>query len=315
MKNKINLKSIIKLAGNIIVIAALVFVIKKFADMDVDFTQLSSPNVLASLGLGVLFQTLLIITASFPWLVFTQSLSGTKIPYSSAMPVYTKSNIYKYLPGNVFQYVGRNQLAADMKISHVDVACATILDVLFCVFWTAVISVIFLGGAIAELLEKYGRNILIVGAAGIAAVIVLVVLVRFKFRDKFMEYISRYSKALAPENRFKLFQGIIYYFVHNAFSAVMYFICLRLIAGDSAEPSELIALTGAFLFAWIIGFVTPGAPGGIGIRESVMIFVSGDKYQDKVLLFVLVMRIASIIADVAAFLIGRIYLKIKTDRV
>ena len=62
------------------------------------------------------------------------------------------------------------------------------------------------------------------------------------------------------------------------------------------------------MFAWIIGFVTPGAPGGIGIREGVMIFVSGDSFADKVIFFALAMRIASTAADVIAFLIGKIYL-------
>ena len=63
------------------------------------------------------------------------------------MPVFTRSNLYKYVPGNVFQYVGRNKLAEDAQVSHVDVACATVLDVLGCVISTGIISVILLGSA------------------------------------------------------------------------------------------------------------------------------------------------------------------------
>lgn len=314
MKNKISIKSLVKLAGNLVVILALVFLVKKFMDMDVDFSQLASGNIASSFILSTVIQALLIVMACFPWLVFTQSLSGKKIPYSSAMPVYTRSNIYKYLPGNVFQYVGRNQLASDMNISHVDVACATVLDVFFCVLWTGVISVILLGTAITALLEKYGRNILIIVAVGVVAVIMLAVIVRLKFMDKVKGYLSRYSKAFEKENRGKLIQGVVYYLVHNSISALMYFLCLALVFGDSATASELVSLTGAFLFAWIIGFVTPGAPGGIGVRESVMIFVCGEKHEEKVLLFVLVMRIASVVADLTAFLIGHVYLKIKSKK-
>ena len=125
-----------------------------------------SPNVGAALIVSLIVQALLILAACFPWLVFTQSLSGVKIPYRRAMPVYTRSNLYKYLPGNVFQYVGRNQLAADVQISHVDVACATVLDVLFCVFWTCVISVLLLGGRILGLLQQYGGRFLLLGGVG-----------------------------------------------------------------------------------------------------------------------------------------------------
>ncbi|MCR4795885.1 MAG: lysylphosphatidylglycerol synthase domain-containing protein [Ruminococcus sp.] len=300
------MKKIIKIIGNIVMIAALAFVVKKLLDMDISLSQFRDIKVISALVLCLLITAVIIIFSCYPWLVFTRSLSGRKIPFSTAMPVYTQSNLYKYLPGNVFQYVGRNQLAADMDISHVDVACATVLDVLFCVFWTAVISVVMLGGQIAELMAKYGRNLLIVGAVGILLVILLILAVRLKFRDKFKAYISRYSKAFAKGNRPMLLRGAFYYLLQNSVSAAMYFVCLSLIV-PQAKTGELIALTGAFMFAWIIGFVTPGAPGGIGIREGVMLFVCGDKFADRIVLFVLVMRIASIGADVAAFIIGKIF--------
>lgn len=308
-----NFKKIIKTAGNIIMIAALAFVVKKLLDMDISLSQFKSGRVISSFVIGCIVQTVIIIFSCIPWLVFTQSLSGRKIPFSAAMPVYTQSNIYKYLPGNVFQYVGRNKLAADMNISHVDVACATVLDILFCVFWTGIISVILLGSKIAELMGKYGRNLLIVGAAGVVLMIVMVLLVRFKFCEKLASYISRYSKAFEKDNRPTLMKGIFYYLLQNAVSAVMYFTCLMLIVGSEASFKELVTLTGAFMFAWIIGFVTPGAPGGIGIREGVMLFVCGNSFSDKIVLYVLVMRISSVFADVAAFAVGKIYAGKKVD--
>lgn len=303
------MKKIAKIAGNLLMIAAIAFLIKKIIDMDADLSQLGSPAAIGAFGVNLAVQTMLIIVGCIPWLVFTRSLSGRKIPFSAAMPVYTKSNLYKYLPGNVFQYVGRNKLAFDMNISHVDVACATILDVLFCVFWTGVIAAMLLGGRIAGLLGKYGKNILIVGIAGVILAAAALIFVRIKFGDKLREYLSRYSKAFEKENRKSLLAGIFYYFASNIVSAAMYFVCLRLIIGSSASLGELTALTGAFMFAWIVGFVTPGAPGGIGIREGVMIFVCGEEYQEKVILFVLVIRLASVLADAAAFVIGQIRLK------
>lgn len=306
-KKKPNLKKAARIAGNLIMIAALVFIVKKIVDMDIDIQQFKSPEVIAVLIIGMVVQTVIWLCAGYPWMVFTQSLSGKKIPFSEVMPVYTRSNIYKYLPGNVLQYVGRNQLASNMKISHVDVACATILDIIFCVIGTGLVSLILLGSSISGLLSRYGKQILIVGIAGVLVLAAAAAVMYLKFRGKFQEYISRYSKALAPGNRANLARGILYYIAQNAVSGVMYFISLRLILGDTASVSELITYTGAFMFAWIVGFVTIGAPGGIGIRESVMIFVCGEKFASKILLFVLVMRIASTFADVIAFFIGKLY--------
>ena len=311
MKDKLNIKKLLKLAGHLVVILALAFVIKKIIDMDIKPGDFSSPRVIGAFVLSLVIQAAQIIIACFPWLMFTRSLSGRKIPYSAAMPVYTQSNIYKYLPGNVFQYVGRNKLAADMNISHVDVACATILDIFFCVFWTGTVSIILLGSKIAELLDKYGRNLFIAVVAGILLLIVAFAVVWMKFRGRLQSYLSRYSKAFEKSNRPQLLSGIFYYFAHNIISAVMYFCCMALIL-PQAGTKELLMLTGAFMFAWIIGFVTPGAPGGIGIREGVMMFVCGNSYADRILLFVLVMRVASVFADVLAFFIGRIYAKAKS---
>lgn len=303
------MKKIAKIAGNLLMIGAVVFLVKKIIDMDADLSQLGSPEVIGAFGINLAVQTLLVVAGCIPWMVFTQSLSGKKIPFSSAMPVYTKSNVYKYLPGNVFQYVGRNKLAFDMNISHVDVACATIFDILFCVFWTGVIAAVLLGGRIAGLLGKYGVKFLAVGTVGAISAAAVLIFVRIRFGDKIKEYLSRYSKAFRKENRKSLMAGIFYYLVSNIVSAAMYFACMRLVMGSSVSLGELTALTGAFMFAWIIGFVTPGAPGGIGIRESVMIFVCGEAYQERIILFVLVTRLASIIADLAAFAIGQISLK------
>ncbi len=308
MTKKLNLKKIVRLLGNALVIAALLFVVKKFADMDIDPKDLASAEIIISLLLGIAVQGFFIVIGCIPWLGFTRALSSRKIPFSAAMPVYTKSNIYKYVPGNVFQYVGRNKLAVDMNISHVDVACATILDILFCVFWTGIIAMVLLRGSIAGLLEKYGEKFLIVGIAGVLLIAAVFIFVRIKFGDKLKEYISRYSKAFEKGNRKSAVAGIFYYLASNSVQAAGYFMCLLLIVGDTSNFGELTVLTGAFMFAWIIGFVTPGAPGGIGIREGVMIFVSGAAHQERIVLFVLVMRLASVFADLAAFAVGQIYL-------
>ena len=114
------MKKVIKIIGNLLMVAAVVFIVKKFMDMDVNISQFGSAAVIAALVISFAVQTAILVMGTYPWLVFVKALSGRSIPFSAAMPVYTQSNLYKYVPGNVFQYVGRNKLAADMDISHVD---------------------------------------------------------------------------------------------------------------------------------------------------------------------------------------------------
>ena len=141
---------------------------------------------------------------------------------------------------------------------------------------------------------------LVVAAAGFAVVF-------WKWKEPVTKYMHQYLAAFSGKGIWNLGKGLGFYIVQNAGSALVYFIALRLVFGPGTSFGELTALTGAFVFAWIIGFVTPGAPGGIGIRESVMLFVCGGSNSDQILLFVLLMRISSIAADVFACCIGQAY--------
>ena len=74
------MKKTIKIVGNILTVLALLFVVKKFIDMDADFSNLCSSGAVTAMIISFVLQTLIVIMGSFPWLVFTQSLSGVKIP-------------------------------------------------------------------------------------------------------------------------------------------------------------------------------------------------------------------------------------------
>ena len=41
--------------------------------------------------------------------------------------------------------------------------------------------------------------------------------------------------------------------------------------------SSVIEYIAIYSCAWIFGFITPGAPGGIGVRESIMVVLLSDK--------------------------------------
>ncbi len=93
-------------------------------------------------------------------------------------------------------------------------------------------------------------------------------------------------------------------FFNCILSSVEYFICISVVFNDTVSLSKAIVLTGAYLFAWLIGFVTPGAPGGIGVREAVMLLVCSAADEELVIAFVLLMRIGSIVADIIAWIAG-----------
>lgn len=296
-------KKYYKVIGTIVTVIALVFVVKKIVTMDVDWSMFASGRIIALIGGCVLVQTAVILFMSMPWVRFVRILSGTNIPMKDALPVYTKSNLMKYVPGNIFQYVGRNQLAADLKISHVDVACATVLDIVCSMVTPLLLIVVLMGKNMLELIRTYSTNFLLVLGAGIAVLVLLLLLLRWKFREPLQRYFEKYRKLLNRKILIRVLGVFLLYVAQYIISTAMYAVPAVFLFDVPAEKLGLFL--GTYLFSWIIGFITPGAPGGIGIREAVMMLMCGSFLDtDTIMLYAVTMRLISTFGDIAAFLVG-----------
>lgn len=296
-------KKYYKVIGTIVTVIALVFVVKKIVTMDVDWSMFASGRIIALIGGCVLVQTAVILFMSMPWVRFVRILSGTNIPMKDALPVYTKSNLMKYVPGNIFQYVGRNQLAADLKISHVDVACATVLDIVCSMVTPLLLIVVLMGKNMLELIQTYSTNFLLVLGAGIAVLVLLFLLLRWKFREPLQRYFEKYRKLLNRKILIRVLGVFLLYVAQYIISTAMYAVPAVFLFDVPAEKLGLFL--GTYLFSWIIGFITPGAPGGIGIREAVMMLMCGSFLDtNTIMLYAVTMRLISTFGDIAAFLVG-----------
>jgi hypothetical protein len=68
---------------------------------------------------------------------------------------------------------------------------------------------------------------------------------------------------------------------------------------------DLSLTTAAFALAWILGFLAPGAPAGLGVRESIMLLLlAGAAPEADLLLFVLLARVVTMLGDAICFAVG-----------
>ncbi len=64
-------------------------------------------------------------------------------------------------------------------------------------------------------------------------------------------------------------------------------------------------VVGVFALAWVAGFVTPGAPAGLGVRDAIMVAGLSPVYGAGTALGVtVIMRLATSAGDALAFLAG-----------
>lgn len=89
-----------------------------------------------------------------------------------------------------------------------------------------------------------------------------------------------------------------------AVSGTAFFCALQILSPD-ALGERFAAILGAFVIAWLVGLVVPGAPAGLGVREVVLYALLGAFQPSPVILAAVVLgRIVTVAGDVVYFLIG-----------
>jgi len=72
-----------------------------------------------------------------------------------------------------------------------------------------------------------------------------------------------------------------------------------------SNASLWLSFGGAYVLAWLAGFVTPGAPAGLGIRELVLLFLlQGLVGGPDLLLVILLGRVITVSGDLVFFILA-----------
>jgi hypothetical protein len=79
--------------------------------------------------------------------------------------------------------------------------------------------------------------------------------------------------------------------------------------------SHLLLLSGAFALSWIVGYITPGAPAGLGVREVVLVsLLTPALGGGNAVGLSLALRLATTIGDGVCFLFALTMHRLKSNR-
>lgn len=85
-------------------------------------------------------------------------------------------------------------------------------------------------------------------------------------------------------------------------SGLVFLGVLVMITPQTMDPILLLGLCGAYVIAWFAGFVTPGAPAGVGVRELALLFLlKGYVAEADLLLAVVIGRMVTVVGDLSYF--------------
>ncbi|MEM7178738.1 MAG: lysylphosphatidylglycerol synthase domain-containing protein [Pseudomonadota bacterium] len=263
--------------------------------------DLLSPNVSQNVGFCLFFYLLTQILASIGWR-YTLGTLGKACNAGLAESELLVSQIGKYIPGNIAHLIGRISLARTDGIPGWAASLAMFLEICMLLaigmLYVAVLM-IAMPDVMAEIAhELQTRTAVIYSVAALFLVlltaVIVIMLINRRKRDGAM------AKNIQPV---RLLGPVAIHIVNNLLLGISLYFAARAVA-----PTAQISVgfcTIVFVTAWVSGFLTPGSPGGLGVRDGIIALGLGMTMGGAAGLSIAFLhRGVSVVGDVISFGLG-----------
>ena len=291
----------LRLIGKILSVLSIGFVVYAICKMGLDFSFVNNVPlfvlvVLAGIGMKLLSMWLS-ATAWTQWLSF---FSRTPFEKRDARQVFLRANIGKYIPGNVMHFVQRNLFATDMGISQLQLAMSSVFEVMSYVAVALMVASLTAWDSMQTVLARYfGDRLPVLGSAA-ACVAVAIAAVLVILRKKIRTALAGYSGKQFLKTLLKVV--VLQLVTLLLLAAVM--VLLVWYAQGTLTPGIAGTVISTYVIAWVLGYIVPGASGGIGIREMALLLLLGPLLgEGLVLSLAMIHRLITIIGDFLGYLI------------
>lgn len=289
-----------RIAGYGIVLAACVFVVSRIVDSGIGAAIAEhGVTLFATVAGGSLLYAGAGLLLAAAWIRLLRWCGQAPPATRAGIAIYARTQIAKYLPGNVFHLVGRHLAGRGLGLGHTPMVCAAWFESVTLVSAAAVLSLIGLATW-----GSFGTPRLF---PLLAAALALALIAPFAM-GTLLPQISRLTGQRMPaEGLATLATGIaIPYLLYIVFfSAAGAILWLQAFGLGEAGPAMLPAVVSIAAGAWILGFVTPGAAAGIGVREALLIAGLSDGLGlENAALIAIAFRGTTLIGDMLFFLGG-----------
>lgn len=283
--------------GLIATVISLVYIAASWHGQDL--TAYASPQAAAGLVICTIFYLAGVAASAAGW---RSLLAGTGLEkrWSELAGIISVTQIGKYLPGNVGQHIGRAGLALRHGIGPSPLAFTVVTEALLLLVASVLVGIAALFLSTTSLSAHYPKALatLSIGALVVAAIFGLLAFIRFG---------PPLLRRFAPSHA-KLLDDVRIPNPRTVAIALGWYCAVYLIFGlgivlmakllTPELPQDGWLLVAAFTLAWIIGFVTPGAPAGIGVREGVMLMLLTNAYPPaSASIVVIALRLATTMGD------------------
>jgi Uncharacterised protein family (UPF0104). len=246
--------------------------------IDLDFSHFTRATWIVIVSL-ILLYSLANVLLSFAWRSLLTQF-GIRVTCWWSMKIYGMSQIAKYIPGNIFHLAGRQAMGMAAGVPAVVLAKS--------VTWE--LGLIAVAGSIYScLVIPLLFKIPWVGSLILFFMTVLVIAyLLFRFVG------IQVAVSLGWQMFFLAISAGIFTYLLSVVSS-------RLDLGVQIW----LSIGGAYIVAWLVGLVTPGAPAGVGIRELILLLLLKHiVIESDLIMTVLLGRMITVIGDFLFFVVS-----------
>lgn len=236
--------------------------------------QLSHANPIFII-LALLILLLVNFGGAYFWFRILKSLSANII-FKEALRIFVVSNFGRFIPGVFMHYIARVYLVKKIGLSTKKGISSIFLEAYYTLVGAMIVGLVSLSTILKLLSERllWDEQILrIIIVLALFLIILMPIKNIYKILSK-TPLIEKHIYIMSIKGNFWEHLGLI------SISAILFFLyglAFYFLSSAFIENSfmNLISLTGLLSISWIFGFLTPIAPGGLGISDlSFAYFIS-----------------------------------------
>ena len=257
-----------------------------FGELDL-FT---APSLLAYTGYSIIYSIVIAIPA-LAWTLYLRPSNPDENRFSAVgiATIYGKTQLAKYLPGNVFHFVTRHVDSVSRGAGQIDLVKASVFEMSGLLFSGSLLSTIGL------VFVDYPITWLRVAIIALSAILIVFAALHY-IRSK------TWSDAAEPDFHLKGLTILPLYILFFASTGLL-LILMHHIEFGNATSQKYAILFFSVIVSWIAGYVTPGSPGGLGVREAAMLVMLEPAITEQLALeLILGYRIVTTMGDLLLFL-------------
>jgi uncharacterized membrane protein YbhN (UPF0104 family) len=251
------------------------------------------------------------IWAGWIWTWVLRELNQT-VSSPEFIQVYLKTNIAKYLPGNIWHYYGRIMAAKNANVPTNIATLSVLLEPLLMLAAALIIIVLF-GSELVVNNLKFNLIIL-----QFLALIIVLNILHPRFLNPAIKLLDRWKNKKSNGENQLINSFIIKRYPVKPLLGELVFLGLRcagfiltMLALTSLTWAQIPLLVGAFSCAWVLGLVVPGAPGGLGVFETTAMLLLQYHFPAALVISAIALyRLISIIAETVGATLASLFERI-----